>query len=848
MSFRCVLMKLPELPIVEVLGELRAALTAAGAVVLEAPPGAGKSTVVPLALLDEPWLAGRRILMLESRRLAARTVAARMAATLGESVGETVGYRMRLETKVSAATRIEVITEGVLNRMLQSDPALEQVALVIFDEFHERSLNADSGLAFCIDARTALDSDLKLLVMSATLDGLAISKLLGDAPVVSSRGRMFPVEIRHLGTGLPILPGGADSPERAVGLATLRALRECEGDILVFLPGSREIRRVGEFLAGAPECNTAAVEVLPLHGELPPAQQDAVLQSVPGVRRVILATNIAETSLTLPGIRVVIDSGLVRRSIFDPVSGMSRLETRHISRASAEQRAGRAGRVAAGICYRLWSAGSAASLAAYTTPEILEADLTPLALELAEWGVDDANRLCWSDPPPAAVLAAARETLQRLAVLDEQGRITVHGKDMARFPAHPRIAHMLLQSVHHGEERLAADLAAILGERDFLRRSRSSDIEERLEALRTTNRVADVDGRVLQRLRRVAEQFLRMLRGRESRAASDGLGAGGLLALAYPDRIGQRRSSSGGRFLLTNGRGASFIAVERLAQADYIVAVDLDDRDREARITLAVELSRGDLERLAATRIRRERQVDWSAQDEAIVAREIQRLDALILDEKPLRDLQPAETVAAMVKGIKTLGLAALPWDADARALCARAELARRLQLPGTANWPEMSDAALENALADWLAPWLDGVTRRGHLARISLIDALRFRLGSDAIRDLDQWLPTHLTLPTGSRVRIDYGDDLAPSASMRMQEVFGLATTPRLALGRIPVTFKLLSPAQRPLQVTADLESFWRNAYSEVRKDMRGRYPRHYWPLDPLQAEPTRRVKPRSG
>ena len=840
--------KLPDLPISEALNELRDALRKSAAVVLEAPPGAGKSTIVPLALLDEPWLRDRRILMLEPRRLAARTVAERMAATLGEPVGATVGYRMRLETRVSRDTRIEVITEGVLTRMLQRDPALEQVALVIFDEFHERSLHADVGLAFCLDARAAFESDLKLLVMSATLDGAATAKLLGGAPLVSARGKMFPVEIRHVGSGLPVLPSSTESPERLVGLATLRALRDCAGDILVFLPGSREIRRVGEFLASAPECSSSDVQVLPLHGELTPAQQDAALEALPGVRRVILATNIAETSLTLPGIRVVVDSGLVRRAVFDPVSGMSRLETRRISRASAQQRTGRAGRVAAGVCYRLWSQGGEASLAAYTTPEILETDLMPLALELAEWGVDDPARLCWSDAPPPVVLAAARDILQRLDALDSQGRITTHGKAMARFPSHPRIAHMLLRSDRYGGRSLATDLAAILGERDFLRRSGSADIGSRLDALHGLDSSLDVDRRVVQRLRRVAEQFKKMLQDLAHTASERSLDVGGLLALAYPDRIGQRRSRGGGRFLLSNGRGATFIGAERLAQAEYIVALDVDDQEREVRITLAAELSREDLETVAASRMTRERQVSWSAQDDAIIAREVRRLDALIIEERPLRDLDPSETIDAMISGLRTLGCAALPWDADTRALCARAELARTLQLPGTEAWPSMTETALETSFESWLAPWLDGMTRRAHLSKLPLVEALRFRLGDDAVRRLDQWLPSHITVPTGSRVRIDYLDDLAPCASMRMQEVFGLASTPRLALGRLPVTFKLLSPAQRPLQVTADLESFWRNAYGEVRKDMRGRYPRHYWPEDPLQAEPTRRVKPRSG
>jgi ATP-dependent helicase HrpB len=852
---------LPTLPILEALPALRAALAAAPAAVLEAPPGAGKSTVVPLALLDEPWVRGRKILMLEPRRLAARAVAQRMAETLGETVGMTVGHRMRLDTRVGPHTRIEVVTEGVLTRMLQSDPALEGVAAVLFDEFHERSLQADTGLALCLDARATLGTDLRIVVMSATLDGAAVSALLtratgATAPVVTAAGRMYPVALRYVGRAMPVLPGGDESPERLLALAVQRALRECEGDVLAFLPGAGEIRRALAMLEGMPEVK-GSVALLPLYGELPPAEQARALAPDPGGRRrVVLATNIAETSLTLPGVRAVVDSGLVRRAAFDPVTGMSRLETRRISRAAADQRAGRAGRVAEGACYRLWSEGAQRSLAAQTPPEIVEADLAPLALDLAEWGADQAMTLPWLDVPPAPMLDSARDLLQRLGALDDARRITAHGRALARLPTHPRLAHLLLEAQRRRESRLGAQLAAVLGERDLLRgrpgEARDADVLARLDLVLGRGRGAgDLDPGAVARVRRNAELFERRLVDRRPAEGPTvdprpSLGAAGLLACAYPDRIGRRRTGDAPRFLLANGRGAAFAHVDRLGRSEFIVALDLDDRDREARILLAAALDRATLEAAADGRLRREVEVAWSSQDEAVVAREVERIDGLVIAEKPLPRVPPEAALAAMQEGLRQLGVDVLPWTDEARAFCARVELARRSALPGTGDWPDFSAAALA-ADHDWLEPWLEGITRRSHLARLPVMDALRLRLGADRCRRLEDWLPSHLTVPTGSRIRIDYLDDLAPCASMRMQEVFGMATTPRLADGRLPVTFKLLSPAQRSLQVTADLASFWRNAYVEVRKDMRGRYPRHYWPEDPLQAEPVRGIRRRT-
>jgi ATP-dependent helicase HrpB len=849
------------LPIDDALPRLRQALREHSAAVLTAPPGAGKSTVVPLVLMEESWAAGKRILMLEPRRLAARAVAVRMAQTLGEVVGRTVGYRMRLDTKVSRETRIEVVTEGVLTRMLQTDPALEGVAAVVFDEYHERSLQADLGLALVLDARESVAPDLRILVMSATLEGAAVSRLLGGAPVVAAHGRSFPVETRYAGKGAPPLPeqgmttrGSQESPEALTARIVRRALEEEGGDVLVFLPGAREIHRVRAQLegsAGAVAGGTRRLEILPLYGELSGEEQQAALApGAPGARRIVLATNIAETSLTIPGVRVVVDSGLVRRLRFDPATGMSRLETERISRASADQRQGRAGRVAAGVCYRAWSESAQRSLAPFSPAEIIEADLTPLALELASWGVRDAAALKWLDAPPAATLASARDLLGRLGALDAGGRITAHGREMARLAVHPRLAHMLLRARERGSLPLAADLAALLSERDLVRGgagARDADIRGRVEALRGESDSAAIDRAALQRARRAARDLQRQLAaGGAAQADRAADSTGGLLALAFPDRIGRQRSVGEGRFTLTNGRGAYFPEAQTLSRQELIVAVDLDDRERDARIRLAAPVSREEIEDLMAARLERSDSVQWSAREQAVLARRILRLDGLVLQESALPQVPPEPARAAMLEGIGQLGIGSLPWSREARELQARVAFVRALD-GGQESWPDLSDTALAADAGDWLPPWLDGITRREHLARIPLLDALLSRLGWEERRELDALAPSHLTVPSGSRVRIDYLDDSAPAVSVRLQEVFGLTESPRIGGGRVPITFKLLSPAQRPVQVTRDLGSFWRGAYAEVRKDLRGRYPRHDWPENPLQAQAVRGVRRRN-
>jgi ATP-dependent helicase HrpB len=856
-------MRASGLPIDEILPRLREVLGSASGVVLQAAPGAGKSTVVPLALLEEPWAAGKRLIMLEPRRLAARAVAQRMAATLDERVGDTVGYRMRLDTQVSKRTRIEVVTEGVLTRMLQSDPSLEGVAAVIFDEFHERSLQADLGLALTLDARDTLAPELKLVVMSATLDGARVAALLGNVPVVTAEGRTFPVETRFVGKSAPLLPdptaprGTSESSEKAVAQIVLNALEEEHGDVLVFLPGAREIRRVQSILQE--RVQASSVLILPLFGDLSAGEQDAALApTAGGQRKVVLATNIAETSLTIPGVRVVVDSGLVRRSLFDPATGMSRLETQRISRASADQRQGRAGRVEPGVCYRAWSESAQRSLAPFSQPEIAEADLTPLALDLANWGVRDAGDLRWLDPPPAAMLASARDLLAHLGALDDQGRITAHGREMAQLGVHPRLAHMLLRARALGAMATAADLAALLSERDLLRGapgSRDTDVRSRLDVFRRDSAPAGVGARppdahldwgAFQRAKKMSRDLLRRLSGDRQPPARDDGAVGVLLALAYPDRIGRRRPGADARYTLANGRGAHFADTQSLGRQEFIVAVDLDDRERDARILLAAPLGKADIEEQFADRIVRGESVEWSSRDQAVIARRVARFDAVVLDDHPLPEIPADAARAAMLAGVRELGIAALNWTREARELQARMEFARRWA-PDASDWPAVDDESLAASFEQWLAPWLDGVTRKEHLSRVSLTEALRALMSWDQQRTLDEVAPSHLEVPTGSRIRIDYLDESAPVVAVRLQEVFGLEKTPLIGGGRVPVTFKLLSPAQRPVQVTRDLAGFWRGSYADVRKDMRGRYPKHYWPENPLEAEPTRGVRKRT-
>ncbi|MCG3144314.1 MAG: hypothetical protein HONDAALG_01733 [Gammaproteobacteria bacterium] len=833
----------PALPIDAALPALLEALSRVRVAVVQAPPGAGKSTRIPLALHAAPWREDRKILMLEPRRLAARSVAFWMARLLGEEPGQTVGYRMRLENRVSAATCIEVVTEGVLTRMLQNDPGLEDTACVIFDEFHERSLHADLGLALCLDAQAQLRDDLRLVVMSATLDAEPIAAWLGGAPIITAPGRSFPVETRHLArrAGIRI--------EAEIAETVRRALRAEAGDMLVFLPGAGEIRRVKQLLEEQPG---ADAEVLPLFGDLPPAEQErAIAPGGPGQRKVVLATSIAETSLTIEGVRIVVDSGLARRARFDPRSGMTRLVTMRVSRAAADQRRGRAGRVAPGICYRLWSEEAGRSLDAYTPPEILEADLCPLALELARWGVRDPSQLRWLSALPLAAHAQAGALLQALGAVDGSGLITAHGRAMSELGTHPRLAHMLLCARELGAVALACELAALLGERDLLRGpapAREVDMRMRVEALRGIREHlpagAEVDRGVRERVRRLADGWRAQLgvgRGDGKRDAIDSH-TGILLALAYPDRIARRRGSQAGRFQLSNGRGAAFAETDLLARADFLAIADLDAGEREARVFLAAPLELAQAQSVFAGQITTSDTVAWDRRAEAVVARREQRLGSLVIAESALDSVDPRVAGDAMLDGVRALGIGALPWNDAARAWQARVAFMRRHE---PAAWPDVSDHHLFATVEHWLAPFLAGMTRREHLARLDLPAVLGALLTWRQQRDLDEQAPTHIAVPSGSRVTLDYSAGEAPVLAARLQEMFGLRETPRLARGRAAVVIHLLSPAGRPVQVTRDLASFWASGYQEVRKELKGRYPKHYWPEDPLTAVATRRVKP---
>jgi ATP-dependent helicase HrpB len=846
---------LPDTPILAALPELRAGLRRQCNAVLEAPPGAGKSTVVPLALLDEPWLhPGRRILMLQPRRIAARAVARRLAHLAGGEPGQLVGYRTRLESRVSATTRIEVVTEGILARRLQDDPALEDVGCVIFDEFHERNLQSDLGLALALDSQRHLREDLRLLVMSATLDGAAVARLLGDgAAVVRSAGRAFDVATHYVAPAPAGINRWPEPVESRAARVALQALASDPGDVLVFLPGAAEIRRCCDTIAAADR----SLLVLPLYGDLDAAAQDAALRPAPGgQRKVVVATNLAETSLTIEGVRVVVDAGLERRLRFDPNSGMSRLQTVAISRASADQRRGRAGRTAPGTCYRLWSESTQAALAAQSPPEIAEADLAPLALELACWGTTDGAGLSWLDAPPPATLAQARELLQRLEALDARGQATALGRRMARLGTHPRLAHMIERGVELGLGELACDVAALLGERDPLRNTgaqRDPDLRHRVEVLQGAPAPAGLalDSRALQQVRRARELLARRLprdRGAAKAAPIERDAAVGLLlALAYPDRVGMNRGGEGGRYLLSQGRGGVLPQPSALARSEFIVAAELDAGEREAKIYLAAPLERALLERHLGHLVEATDEVAWDTRAAAVVARRVRRLGALVLEERPLPAQGAAEAIrAAVLAGIRELGLECLPWTRDLRQWCARLALLRASATSPeqAAAWPDVSDAALLATLEDWLGPWLDGVTRREHFARIDLRGALHGLLDWNQQRALDEQAPTHLTVPSGSRIALDY-EGGAPSLAVRLQEVFGWMESPRLAGGRVPVTLELLSPARRPVQVTRDLASFWARGYVEVRKELKGRYPKHYWPDDPYAATPTRKVRP---
>ena len=843
-----------DLPVKECWPELRAALREQGRAVLTAPPGSGKTTLLPLLLREEEWLAGRTILMLEPRRLAARMAADRMASLLGEESGQTVGYRIRFERKISAATRIEVLTEGILTRMLQDDPALERAGLVIFDEFHERSLHADLALALCLDSASGLRDDLRILVMSATLEVEALSRLLGDAPIIRGGGRAFPVTTRHLGGAerSPAAPGYSfTATVRATSAAIRLALAEQVGDILAFLPGAGEIKAVAANLGELAE--REQLRLRPLYGELSRAEQDrAVLPDPEGGRRVVLATNIAETSLTIEGVTTVVDSGWGRVVRFAPDSGLSKLVSERVSRAAASQRAGRAGRLWPGYCYRLWDETIHHTLREQNRPEILAADLCRLVLELAAWGVNDPSALNWLDPPPPTALARARELLVELDALDGRGNLTSLGRKLAALPLHPRLAHLLLAATAMGHRDLACDLAAILSERDLLRgevgRERPVDLELRLLALAAFRRGSRGEVRALggeaelcRKVDQASRQFRQLCPSGPQLVSPQGIGS--LLACAYPDRVAGLRPGSRERYLLASGRGAKLSGSDALAGSPWLVAASLDADRQDGRIFLAAAVTLAELRRFHAARITVASEVEWDERN-CLSSREVERFLALPLSAKAGSKIAPEQALPLLLSEIHKRGLEILPWSPAAREFQTRLSCLRQWQTP--VSWPDFSDAALGDSLAEWLAPWLSKIICLEQLARLDLPAILAARLDWQQLRQVDDLAPTHLSVPSGSRVRLQYRPGDSPLLAVRLQEVFGLADTPRICGGMVPVTLQLLSPAGRPVQVTSDLKNFWNTTYREVKKELQGRYPRHHWPDDPWTAAPTARVKRR--
>jgi ATP-dependent helicase HrpB len=815
------------LPVETAIPALLVALQSGRNAVLVAPPGAGKTTRVPPALLAESWTAGGKIVVLEPRRLAARAAAERMAAERGERVGDTIGLRMRLQSLIGPATRIEVVTEGVFARMILADPSLDGIAAVIFDEYHERSLDADLGLALALDAQGGLRDDLRLIAMSATLDGARVAQLMHAAPLIESAGRAFPIETRYVGrdTHRPLEPAAAD--------AVLSALRTDPGSVLVFLPGAREIRRTEALLKE--RIRDPSVLIEPLHGTMDFAQQRRAIEPAPpGRRKIVLATSIAETSLTIEGVRIVVDGGLVRVPRYDPATGLTELATVRVSQAAAEQRRGRAGRTEPGVCYRLWAENETRALAPFATPEILEADLAPLALALAEWGTKDPAALRWLDPPPATAFAEAGALLKELGGLDAEGRITPQGRALARLPLPPRLAHMLLVAAETGAGALAAQIAVLLTERGL--GGTDADLRHRLAAF-----AADRSRRAND-ARRMASAWQRLVGGKD--AESNSLQAGAVLALAYPDRIAQARAGRPGEFLLANGRGAMLDPADALAREPYLVVAELVGAAPRARITAAAPISVAEIEAGFAATIATVDEVRFDASTRSVRARRLRRLGALTLQEAPLPRPDPDAVAAALLDGIRRLGLDALPWDAALRRWCDRVSFLRGLEGD---EWPDLAAPALLVSLDDWLGPYLAGKRALGDLIVSELTAALHGLLPPALQRRLAAAAPAEWSAPSGRNHAIDYAAEGGPTVAVRVQELFGLGEHPHIAGGRLPLTLELLSPAKRPVQVTRDLPGFWRGSYQAVRAEMRGRYPKHPWPDDPLGAAPTTRAKPRA-
>ncbi len=816
------------LPIDAVLPELRAALATRASAVLVAPPGAGKTTRVPLALMDESWLKGRKILVLEPRRIAARAAAERMAQTLSEAVGERIGLRARMVSKSGPKTRIEVVTEGVFTRMILDDPELSGIGAVLFDEFHERSLDADLGLALALDCQAGLRDDLRILPMSATLDGARVAQLLGLAPVIASEGRAFPVETRYLGRD------DNSRIEDRMADAVMRALATESGSILAFLPGQGEIRRVEERLKE--RIGDPAIVLAPLYGAMDREAQDLALEpAAGGLRKVVLATSIAETSITIQGVRVIIDSGLARVPRFEPDAGVTRLQTVRVSRAAADQRRGRAGRTEPGVCFRLWDEPQTQSLPAYAEPEIRSADLSALLLDCAEWGAIDPLSLSWLDPPPAAAIAAAREELMELEALDGQGRITAAGKRLRSLPLPPRLARMVISAAGMGHAGEAAEIAAIMEERGL--GGNDADLAHRLEGFRRDR------SRRASEMRRLAAGWARIANaGRLRQAPREDMSIARILALAFPERIGKARGIPG-QFLLANGRGANLDPAHPLAGSPFLVAAELSGPAASARILLAATADEADILAAAGHRIRETDDIEFDQAAGALRSRRVRRLDAILLANEPRPVIASEDTARLLAQGIAKPGLSRLPWSRTQFQLRNRVGF---LRAAGENEWPDLSDEVLAKTAAEWLAPYLAGKTKLSEIGADDLGPALDALLPWNLKRRLEEEAPAHFEAPTGNRHAIDYETAGAPALHIRVQELFGLTQHPSIAGGKLPLTLYLLSPAHRPLQITRDLPGFWKGSWTAVKAEMKGRYPRHLWPDDPASAVPVSRAKPR--
>ncbi|WP_417794095.1 ATP-dependent helicase HrpB [Terasakiella pusilla] len=829
------LLDLPDFPVKETFPALKSALQNNTCAILEAPPGAGKTTLVPLTLLGEDWLSDQKIIMLEPRRLAAKMAAARMASLLGEKVGQTVGYRIRQEKQVSAHTRIEVVTEGILTRLIQNDPELNGVGLVIFDEFHERNLQGDLGLAFCLETQEALREDLRVLVMSATLDGDALQTFLKGAPRITSEGRSYPVETRHLPR-----PEKFDLA-RDTASAIKQAFREEGGNILAFLPGEGEIRKTQSILQDS-FGGRDDVLLAPLYGALPPKQQDlAIAPTKAGVRKIVLATTIAETSLTIEGIRVVVDCGQKRVARFDPARGLSKLETVRVSKASAEQRKGRAGRMEAGVCYQLWPKAETQALQDRDRPEILEADLAPFVLELAAWGVQDITDLRLLDTPPERSLADARALLQELDALDKDFRLTAHGRQMQSLSLHPRLAHMVLTAQQHSDEdaALACHIAAILHDGPILKGKAGSDLRDSLRLLTDGKPDPQTAKGPFHRARETAKTLKARLKLSKVQA-SNAAETGALLALAFPDRIAKSRGKNSPDYLLQNGMGACLEDDSRLLGEDYLVVTHLDGSRAKGRIFSAAPLSEQDIRSAYHTHIQVQNVVEWDQKSQSARAEKQERFGAIVFKATQLSDIDPDLIKQALCQGVRKNGLHTLNWTEEAKSLCQRIRFLRHY----SDHWPDFSDEALLETLEDWFSPFIGTASRLEHLKKIDLHAALLARLTWEDQQQMEKLAPTHYRVPSGSNIRLDYSSVKKPVLAVKLQEMFGHPDTPSIHNGDCKLSIHLLSPAGRPLQITENLASFWQTAYDSVKKEMKGRYPKHPWPDDPLTAQATNKTK----